>query len=344
MPLLGVWYIRILLFACVICPIILVIVLTIWGMVESGAEYVKPFLQMLQISDDMVAQYRELRVTVWTLFFNIFFNTQIPLALFVLVMVGPSLISQDLRFNAIPLYLSRPITRFEYFLGKFGVIAIFMTLALLVPVVAAYVFGVLFSLSFDVVRTTWPLLVGSIIYSLIVTLSASTLMLAMSALSKNSLRVATMWILFLVISHSTASVIEGIYRDPSAGAISYRENLHRVQQACLGVIDASNSFVKFQENMAMQTQRASLGPLANIFGMRQPPRTTNKGGANPGKTAEKQKAPDVKQGSKSSDGGKSSPSQGSKSSPTTNKTGNGPRFRRFRPMVDSARAVVHNAA
>ena len=45
----------------------------------------------------------------------------VALALLVLL-VGPSLISQDLRFNAIPLYFSRPLRRFDYFVGKLGVI------------------------------------------------------------------------------------------------------------------------------------------------------------------------------------------------------------------------------
>ena len=39
------------------------------------------------------------------------------------VLAGPNLISRDLRFNALPLYFSRPLTRLDYFLGKLGVIA-----------------------------------------------------------------------------------------------------------------------------------------------------------------------------------------------------------------------------
>ncbi len=52
-------------------------------------------------------------------------------------MVGPNLISQDLRFNAIPLYFSRPVRRFDYFLGKLGVIATFLAAVSIVPAVAA---------------------------------------------------------------------------------------------------------------------------------------------------------------------------------------------------------------
>ena len=42
------------------------------------------------------------------------------------LLVGPELISQDLRFNAMPLYFSRPVRRIDYFAGKLGVIAVFL--------------------------------------------------------------------------------------------------------------------------------------------------------------------------------------------------------------------------
>ena len=71
------------------------------------------------------------------------------------LVVGPDLVSQDLRFNALPLYFSRPLRRIDYFLGKLGVIALFLAAVAVVPAVAAYLLGVAFSLDFAVVRDTW---------------------------------------------------------------------------------------------------------------------------------------------------------------------------------------------
>ena len=70
------------------------------------------------------------------------------------LLVGPGLISQDLRFNALPLYFSRPLRRFDYFLGKLGVIGFFLGAVAIVPAVVAYVLGVVFSLDLGVVRDT----------------------------------------------------------------------------------------------------------------------------------------------------------------------------------------------
>ena len=45
--------------------------------------------------------------------------------MFLVLLVGPELISQDLRFNAMPLYFARPVRRLDYFVGKLGVIAVY---------------------------------------------------------------------------------------------------------------------------------------------------------------------------------------------------------------------------
>ena len=69
------------------------------------------------------------------------------------LLVGPDLISQDLRFNAIPLYLSRPVRRFEYFLGKLGVIGVFLGAVTIGPALLAFALGMA-SASTAVVRDT----------------------------------------------------------------------------------------------------------------------------------------------------------------------------------------------
>ena len=97
---------------------------------------------------------------MWTLAFRQFFDIQLFFSMILVLLVGPDLISQDLRFNAIPLYLSRPVRRFEYFLGKLGVIAVFLSAVTIVPVLLAFALGYGFSLDPTVVRDTARLLAG----------------------------------------------------------------------------------------------------------------------------------------------------------------------------------------
>ena len=50
--------------------------------------------------------------------FRDFLNQQEPLVFFITVYVGSGLIADDIRANALQLYLSRPITRTQYIAGK----------------------------------------------------------------------------------------------------------------------------------------------------------------------------------------------------------------------------------
>ncbi len=73
----------------------------------------------------MQVNVREL-VPIDASFFQTFVNIQGGFAFFVALLVGPPLVSRDLRNNALPLYLCRPFSRTEYVMGKMSVILILL--------------------------------------------------------------------------------------------------------------------------------------------------------------------------------------------------------------------------
>ena len=75
-------------------------------------------------------------------FFLLFMNVQGWLAFFLVVFVGPSLISRDLSNNALPLYLSRPFTRREYVLGKSSVLMLLLSVITWIPALILWVLQV----------------------------------------------------------------------------------------------------------------------------------------------------------------------------------------------------------
>src|SRR5262249_15234754 len=78
----------------------------------------------------------------------------------------------------------------------------------------AYLLGVAFSLDIGVVRDTWRLLAGSVAFGSVIVVSAGTLMLAISSLSRNSRLVGAAWIALWVVSNVTANVLmETVKRD-----------------------------------------------------------------------------------------------------------------------------------
>jgi ABC-type transport system involved in multi-copper enzyme maturation permease subunit len=82
---------------------------------------------------------REL-IPIDAFFFQTFVNLQGGFAFFVTLLVGPPLVSRDLRNNALPLYLCRPFTRTEYVLGKMSVLLILLSAITWVPQLLLFLF------------------------------------------------------------------------------------------------------------------------------------------------------------------------------------------------------------
>ena len=66
-------------------------------------------------------------------FFGWFMIPMGPVAFVVTLVVGPALVSVDLRNNGLPLYLARPFSRTEYILGKMTVLAILLSAVSWIP-------------------------------------------------------------------------------------------------------------------------------------------------------------------------------------------------------------------
>ena len=140
--------------------------------------------------------------------YSLFLSSELILSMILVLLVGPDLISQDLRFHAPPLVPVAAPRRIDYLVGKLGVIAAFLGLVVIVPCVLAYALGLLFSLDLTIVRDTWRVLLASIAYGLVIIVSAGTLVLALSSLSRNSRHVALFWLVLWVVSGVFSSVLE----------------------------------------------------------------------------------------------------------------------------------------
>jgi len=203
---------RMILLAALMPAAALVFALSVWGMVERRSDLVEVIAHFLVssglVNAAVVADPRHYRVEIWTLCYTLFLSSELTLAMILILLVGPDLISQDLRFNALPLYLSRPMRRIDYIAGKLGVIAAFLGLVIIVPCVLAYALGLLFTLDLTIVRDTYRLLFASVAYGLVIILSAGMLILALSSLSRNSRYVALFWLGIWIVSGIVGSVLQ----------------------------------------------------------------------------------------------------------------------------------------
>jgi ABC-2 type transport system permease protein len=187
-------------------------ILCLWGLVEQKSSLVEPFMWLLAglFPAEVLQDPKNYRVEVWTLCYHFFLQTELYLSMIVVLLVGPGLISQDLRFNALQLYFSRPLRRIDYFVGKLGVIGWFLSLVIILPSLIAYVLGLLFSLDITIVRDTFRLLLACLAFGGVVMLSAGTLMLALSSLSRNSRYIALFWVGLWFVTSIVGGILNGV--------------------------------------------------------------------------------------------------------------------------------------
>ena len=220
---------RIVLLVAWLPALLLVAFLCSWGLLERNSDLVTPLLGMLTalFGAPSVADPKHYRVDVWTICFAYFLLTQMRFSMLLILLVGPNLISQDLRFNALPLYLSRPLRRIDYFVGKLGVITAFLGMIVIVPSVIAYILGLLFSLDITILKDTIGILFWAVIYGLVISVSAGMLILALSSLSRNSRYVGLFWVGVILVGSIVAGVLQDADRQQQMRA--FRRNPDRAQ-------------------------------------------------------------------------------------------------------------------
>ncbi|HKW57034.1 MAG TPA: hypothetical protein VJN42_06710 [Candidatus Acidoferrum sp.] len=129
-------------------------------------------------------------------FFIILVTVQTQLAFLLDCWVGPVLISGDLTNGALPLFLSRPLGRPEYVLGKFAVLALLFSAVTWVP--SLLLFGLQAGLAKGWLWSHLWMVVPIVLCSAIWILVLSLLALAVSAWVK--LRIVATGVIFIAFS------------------------------------------------------------------------------------------------------------------------------------------------
>ncbi len=98
---------------------------------------------------------------------------------------GAGLIADDLRSNALSLYLSKPITWYDYLIGKFIVVGTLLVCLTLIPGLLLFLEHTLLA-DFTFFKEHYWAIFSIITYSVIITVITSLLMLFFSSLTTNS--------------------------------------------------------------------------------------------------------------------------------------------------------------
>lgn len=163
-------------------------------------------------------------------YFKSYFTNEGLLFMIVIVLVfaGAGLISDDLKYNSLQLYFSRPLKKKDYFIGKAAVIVFFLFIVTLIPGLVFIIMKIVFSGSFKFF-TSYPWLILSVIaYSIFVTVFFAFYSLFLSSIGKNRRYVAILIFGLYFFSDIIYEIFYGIFKSPYFSLLSFKINLQQV--------------------------------------------------------------------------------------------------------------------
>jgi ABC-type transport system involved in multi-copper enzyme maturation permease subunit len=125
--------------------------------------------------------------------FRDFLDQQELFVFFITVYAGSGLIADDIRANALQLYLSRPVTRTQYVAGKLAVLMTALALVTWVPAMVLLILQPMFAGNATFIRHNLFLVPAIAMFSLVEIAVGALTMLALSSLSKSRWFVAVMY-------------------------------------------------------------------------------------------------------------------------------------------------------
>ncbi len=160
--------------------------------------------------------------------FRQFLDLQELFVLIVTVYVGSGLIANDRRSNALQIYLSKPLSRAEYVVGKLGILLFFLLMVTLLPAMALLFVQMMFSGSLTFVRENLFLIPAITLYALVEVLLASFTMLALSSLSTSARFTAILYFGAIVFTGALFTILRGITSSTALAWLSFRANLEQI--------------------------------------------------------------------------------------------------------------------
>jgi ABC-2 type transport system permease protein len=160
--------------------------------------------------------------------FRDFLNQQEPLVFFITVYAGSGLIADDIRANALQLYLSRPVTRTQYIAGKAAILMAALAAVTLVPGLLLLLLVPAFAGSMTFLRENFTLVASILAYSVVQITVSVFLILALSSLSKSRWFVAILYAGLAFFTHAVFGVIGAAMPGSAFSWVSIFANVRQV--------------------------------------------------------------------------------------------------------------------
>jgi ABC-2 type transport system permease protein len=210
-----------------------------------------------------------LRPLVWSVAFQSFMS--IPQALIMIILVaiaGAPLIAQDVGSKAFLVYFSKPISKWEYLLGKAGTVLFFILLVTLFPGLVLYLISIAVSPSARAIGDTWTILPRLFGCAAVIAIPSTCVILFLSSLAREARYVAFAWIALWALGEASYLILHTLPRLRDAGWITLLSPWECLNAVAGAMFDAAGQFdalgikVKGGLRQALFTTRAAGAPLA----------------------------------------------------------------------------------
>lgn len=223
------------------CAMFYVISLLETVMGQESAEGAFEFIKAMLGIDLKGMKVHEFRDALWRSSFLLMIKAQMVWVLIVVARVGAGLISKDLKARALPIYFAKPLTPLTYLLGKWGVIATFIALIMLVPNILALALGTAITGGPGSWGQIASMAGGILVSGSVVCIVAGAVILALSSLSSDQRYVTVGWVAVCLLSIFAQRIVTDALPESNNSwlrAISLRDNIVALSERALGVRQA----------------------------------------------------------------------------------------------------------
>jgi ABC-2 type transport system permease protein len=210
--------------------LLLTILAFVWPLLCAGFIYLSNHVELLQGLDDEFLAF----IQVNGQFFAVFMYVQASFAVFLAALAGPGLVAPDLANNALPLYFSRPLTRWSYALARLLVLVGMLSVVTWIP--GLLLFGLQVGLAGSAwFRANWSLGAGMFAGFLVWLLVLSLVAMASSAYVKWRVVAAALSLAFFFILGGIGEMIDQVLRVEWGHIIDPAWAVNQVWSGLLGV-------------------------------------------------------------------------------------------------------------
>src|SRR5918996_1974573 len=210
--------------------ILLTMLACVWPLLCAGFVYLTNHVQLLQ---GLAREFLEF-IRVDGRFFAIFMYVQAVFAIFLAALAGPGLIAPDLANNALPLYLSRPLTRWKYALARLIVIVGMLSVVTWIPGLLLFALQVSLAGGWWFLAN-WTLGAGMVVGFLLWLLILSLVALASSAYVKWRVVAGGGSPAFFFVLAGVSAMIDEVFRVTWGHVLDPAWAVNRVWATLLGV-------------------------------------------------------------------------------------------------------------